>query len=119
MYLSDCEDYLKCPVTPTTKRVRRVRFLVSQVFSEEIASQRHLEQTFQCNEKPVIQILTEGLADCDKYNAALQYSLARCIEANTEPILIRTNAMKLRYRQSEKERSSQQEGDKNSGSDRD
>jgi hypothetical protein len=75
-----------------------VRFLVTQVFSDEIASQWLLDQTFQSNQQSIIQLVTEGPADAEKLTGALQYSLARYTEANTAPIRVRANGMKVRYR---------------------
>ncbi|KAG7361667.1 Fungal Zn2-Cys6 binuclear cluster domain containing protein [Nitzschia inconspicua] len=81
----------------------RVRFLVSQAFSDEIASQRVLDQTFQSNKQSIIQLLTEGPADTDKFTGALQFCLARYTDADTVPIRVRANGMKVRYRSKEEQ----------------
>jgi hypothetical protein len=76
----------------------QLRFLVTQAFSDEIASQWLLDQTVQSNQQCVTQFLTQGPADLGKFLGAIQYSVARYVDIDTPPIRVRTNGIKIRYR---------------------
>jgi hypothetical protein len=76
----------------------QLRFLVTQAFSDEIASQWLLDQTFQTNQQCVTQLLTEGPADLDKFTGAIQFSVARYVDADTPPVRVRANGIRIRYR---------------------